>query len=102
MRFARVVALDVAHHVTQRGNARRFIPERRRTRGLPRSAAAEGVQRHGVQIIGALRGHGISVSERKCFIIEADVVLSLAFGLNETFSLSECAPQPKRRRNRPC
>jgi hypothetical protein len=30
VRFARVVALDVAHHITQRGNARRFILETER------------------------------------------------------------------------
>jgi hypothetical protein len=34
MRFARVVALDVAHHITQRGNARRFIVQTDTERGI--------------------------------------------------------------------
>jgi REP element-mobilizing transposase RayT len=34
VRFARVVALDIAHHITQRGNARRFILETDTERGV--------------------------------------------------------------------
>ena len=52
MRFARVVALDVAHHITQRGNARRFILETDTERGVYLDLLQEGIQRHGVELIG--------------------------------------------------
>ena len=52
MRFARVVALDVAHHITQRGNARRFILETDTERGVYLDLLQQGIQRHGVELIG--------------------------------------------------
>ena len=51
MRFARVVALDVAHHITQRGNARRFILETDTERGVYLDLLQQGIQRHGVELI---------------------------------------------------
>jgi hypothetical protein len=52
VRFARVVALDVAHHVTQRGNARRFILETDTERGVYLDLLQQGIQRQGVELIG--------------------------------------------------
>jgi putative transposase len=52
VRFARVVALDVAHHVTQRGNARRFILETDAERGVYLDLVQQGIQRYGVELIG--------------------------------------------------
>jgi Transposase IS200 like len=52
VRFARVVALDVAHHITQRGNARRFILETDAERGVYLDLLQQGIQRHGVELIG--------------------------------------------------
>ena len=52
MRFARVVALDVAHHITQRGNARRFILGTDTERGVYLDLLQQGIQRHGVELIG--------------------------------------------------
>jgi hypothetical protein len=39
VRFARVIALNVAHHITQRGNARRFILENDQERRIPASGS---------------------------------------------------------------
>ena len=52
MRFARIIALDVAHHITQRGNARRFILETDTERGVYLDLLQQGIQRHGVELIG--------------------------------------------------
>ena len=52
MRFARVVALEVAHHITQRGNARRFILENDAERCVYLDLLQQGIQRHGVELIG--------------------------------------------------
>ena len=52
MRFARVVASDVAHHITQRGNARRFILETDAERGVYLDLLQQGALRHGVELIG--------------------------------------------------
>jgi hypothetical protein len=52
VRFARVVALDVAHPITQRGNARRFILETDAERGVYLDLLQQGIQRHGVELIG--------------------------------------------------
>jgi hypothetical protein len=45
-RFARVVIVDVPHHVTQRGNARQVIrsSDRDRTTVRPKKAASDGQQ----------------------------------------------------------
>jgi len=52
VRFARVVASDVAHHITQRGNARRFILETDTEREVYLDLLQQGIQRHGVELIG--------------------------------------------------
>jgi putative transposase len=52
VRFARVVPLDVAHPITQRGNARRFILETDAERGVYLDLLQQGIQRHGVELIG--------------------------------------------------
>jgi REP element-mobilizing transposase RayT len=52
VRFARVVALDVAHHITQRGNARRFILETDQERTVYLDLLQQGIQRYGVELIG--------------------------------------------------
>ena len=52
MRFARVVALDVAHPITQRGNARRLILENDAARCIYLDLPQHGIQRHGVELVG--------------------------------------------------
>ena len=52
VRFARVVALDMPHHITQRGNARRFILENDQERRVYLDLLQQGIQRHGVALIG--------------------------------------------------
>jgi putative transposase len=52
VRFARVVAPGVPHHVTQRGNARRFILESGAERSIYLDLLQQGLQRHGVELIG--------------------------------------------------
>jgi putative transposase len=45
-------ALDVAHHITQRGNARRFILETDSERAVYLDLLQQGIQRHRVELIG--------------------------------------------------
>jgi REP element-mobilizing transposase RayT len=52
VRFARVVALDVAHHGTQRGNVRRFILETDQERRVYLDLLQQGIQHYGVGVIG--------------------------------------------------
>ena len=52
VRFARVVALGIPHHITQRGNARRFILEGDAERSVYLDLLQQGIQRHGVELIG--------------------------------------------------
>ena len=52
VRFARVVVPDIAHHVTQRGNARRFILESDVERSVYLDLLQQGAQRHGVELMG--------------------------------------------------
>ena len=52
VRFARTIGLDVAHHITQRGNARRFILETDTERGVYLDLLQQGIPRHGVELIG--------------------------------------------------
>jgi putative transposase len=52
VRFARVVALGAPHHITQRGNARRFILEGDSERSVYLDLLQQGLQRHGVELIG--------------------------------------------------
>jgi putative transposase len=69
VRFARVVASDVAHHITQRGNARRFILETDTERGVYLDLLQQGIQRHGVELIGyclmSNHVHLVAVPQRK-------------------------------------
>jgi hypothetical protein len=73
VRFA--VALDVAHHITQRGNARRFILETDAERGVYLDLLQQGIQRHGVELIGYclmsnhihIRGLRLEVTEDAAF-----------------------------------
>ena len=51
-RFARIVAAGFPHHVTQRGNARRFILETDAERNVYLSLLEEGLERYGVELIG--------------------------------------------------
>jgi putative transposase len=52
VRFARVVAPGIPHHITQRGNARRFILEREAERSVYLDLLQQSMQRHGVELIG--------------------------------------------------
>jgi putative transposase len=51
-RFARVVAVDIAHHVTQRGNGRRYILDGAPDREVYLSLLAENLIQHSVSILG--------------------------------------------------
>ena len=51
-RFARVIAVDIAHHVTQRGNARRFILDCDTDREVYLHLLREDVALNGVSLIG--------------------------------------------------
>jgi putative transposase len=51
-RFNRVVALDIAHHVTQRGNARRFILDCDADRAVYLKLLRENSPVYGVALIG--------------------------------------------------
>jgi REP element-mobilizing transposase RayT len=51
-RFNRVVALDIPHHVTQRGNARRFILDCDSDRAVYLKLLRENVALYGVALIG--------------------------------------------------
>ena len=49
-RLARVIAVDVPHHVTQRGNARRYILDADRMAYL--NLLRQNIELHGVRLIG--------------------------------------------------
>jgi putative transposase len=51
-RFTRVVAVDVPHHVTQRGNGRRFVLERDADRTIYLNLLRENIVLYGVALIG--------------------------------------------------
>jgi REP element-mobilizing transposase RayT len=51
-RLARVIALEVAHHVTQRGNARQFILDSDAERQVYLSLLVESLDRHQAALIG--------------------------------------------------
>jgi len=51
-RFARVVAVDVAHHVTQRGNARRYILDAEADREVYLDLLNGNLEQHSVSLIG--------------------------------------------------
>jgi putative transposase len=51
-RFARVIAVDVAHHVTQRGNARQLILNSDADRQVYLSLLQENIEKHRASLIG--------------------------------------------------
>jgi REP element-mobilizing transposase RayT len=51
-RFTRVVAVDVPHHVTQRGNGRRFVLEGDADRAIYLNLLRENIVLYGVALIG--------------------------------------------------
>ena len=51
-RFARVVAVGEPHHVTQRGNARRYILERDEDRAVYLRLLQENMQQYKVSLLG--------------------------------------------------
>ena len=51
-RFARVIAVDVAHHVTQRGNGRQFILNSDPDREVYLSLLRESLERHDGSLVG--------------------------------------------------
>ena len=51
-RLARVVAVDVPHHVTQRGNARRFILDSDADRTVYLTLLRQNIELHGAALIG--------------------------------------------------
>ena len=51
-RFARVVAVGVAHHVTQRGNAKRYILDTDADRMVYLGLLLENIKRHGASLLG--------------------------------------------------
>jgi putative transposase len=51
-RFTRVVAVDVPHHVTQRGNGRRFVLDGDVDRTIYLKLLHENIVLHGVALIG--------------------------------------------------
>ena len=50
--FTRVVAVDVPHHVTQRGNGRRFVPDGDADRAIYLKLLRENIVLYGVALIG--------------------------------------------------
>ena len=51
-RLARVIAVEVAHHVTQRGNARQYILNVDADREVYLSLLGENLERHNASLIG--------------------------------------------------
>ena len=51
-RLARVVAVDVPHHLTQRGNDRRFILDCEADRATYLSLLRENIELYGVSVMG--------------------------------------------------
>jgi hypothetical protein len=51
-RLARVIAVDVPHHVTQRGNGRRFILDCDADRMAYLNLLRQNIELHGVGLIG--------------------------------------------------
>jgi putative transposase len=51
-RFARVVAVDIAHHITQRGNAKRFILDGDADREVYLNLLKESIEQHEISLIG--------------------------------------------------
>ena len=53
-RFARVIALGVPHHITQRGNARRFILDSDADRRVYLDLLRQSAERSEIELIGYL------------------------------------------------
>ena len=51
-RFPRVVAVDVPHHVTQRGNARQFILNADAGRRVYLDLLRQSIELHGLALVG--------------------------------------------------
>jgi putative transposase len=51
-RLARVIGLDLPHHVTQRGNGRRFILDNDTHRSIYLDLLAQSLELHGVLLVG--------------------------------------------------
>jgi putative transposase len=51
-RFARVIAVDVAHHVTQRGNARQFLLNNDADREVYLSLLRKNIDEHDSSLVG--------------------------------------------------
>jgi putative transposase len=51
-RFARVVAVNIAHHVTQRGNARGYMLDRESDREVYLNLLRENLEPHSVSLLG--------------------------------------------------
>jgi putative transposase len=51
-RFARVIAVGVPHHITQRGNARRFVLEGDADRSVYLDLLRQSAELHGIGLIG--------------------------------------------------
>lgn len=69
VRFARVVAPGTPHHITQRGNTRRFILERDAERSIYLDLLHQGMERYGMSLFGyclmSNHVHLIAVPEKK-------------------------------------
>ena len=69
VRFARVVAPGIPHHITQRGNTRRFILGGDAERSIYLDLLHQGMERYGMALIGyclmSNHVHLIAVPERK-------------------------------------
>ena len=51
-RFARVIALGIPHHITQRGNARRFVLQEDTDRRVYLDLLRQSVELHEIEVLG--------------------------------------------------
>jgi putative transposase len=51
-RFKGVVAIDIPHHVTQRGNGRRFVPEADADRTVYLKLLRANISLYGIALVG--------------------------------------------------
>jgi len=104
-RFNRVVAVDVPHHVTQRGNARRFVLGDDADRTVYLKLLRENIALYGVALIGycLMSNHvhlGVIGGRHTYFPIKQRCAAALHFGDNgilNRFSLAfQLAPGLRR------